>query len=122
LVAVIDASGSISGRQLSAFMAEVMLLADVVDTEIRLMAHDVAVTLDTAYRAGMPAPSTITGGGGTSFKPVVERLNQGPHPDAVAWLTDGCGEYPPQPVYPVLWVLTKNRRTPPWGWTAEFVE
>lgn len=37
-------------------------------------------------------------------------------PYALIYLTDGYADYPEHPPdYPVLWVLTPDHQTPPWG-------
>ena len=61
-------------------------------------------------------PRKFKGGGGTSFKPVFEWLEQqDQQPDLVVYFTDAEGEFPKhEPQCPVLW-LVKGRTKVPWG-------
>jgi predicted metal-dependent peptidase len=57
----------------------------------------------------------IKGGGGTSFAPAFEYLNEHHDIDAAVYLTDLCSDdFGEEPNYPVLWVSTTDRDAP-WG-------
>lgn len=62
---------------------------------------------------------TISGRGGTSFKPPFELLEKDKRfkPSFVIYLTDGQGEFPEKkPAFPVLWVFNnKEKHRPPFG-------
>jgi predicted metal-dependent peptidase len=62
--------------------------------------------------------NVIKGGGGTSFSPPFDYLNEH-HPDVAAavYLTDLEGHVGDEPDYPVLWMCTTNRQAP-WGQTC----
>jgi predicted metal-dependent peptidase len=69
---------------------------------------------DIQVIAGVPKPE---GGGGTSFVPFFDWLNKHqptntpPHGERLTiYLTDGYGDFPEQPDYPVLWVVTDDGR------------
>ena len=54
------------------------------------------------------------GGGGTSFVPVFEWLeDQDITPEVLIYFTDGMGQYPlDEPNYPVIWVVTEDTNVP----------
>ena len=64
------------------------------------------------------------GGGGTRFEAVFETMTELlDHDDisCVVIMTDGLAPYPPESAtrgIPVLWLLTRDRVTPPWGRVA----
>lgn len=115
---VIDNSGSIHERELSAFFAEVGgVIADVrprrviliwCDAQVRQV--DEASTLDEmAYLRVKGSP----GGGRTSFIPPFEYLKeQGIKPDTLIYLTDLYGSFPDEPAYPVVWCATTDQPVP----------
>ena len=61
------------------------------------------------------------GGGGTSFIPVFEYLKkEEQQPNLLIYLTDGYGDMPEKPAYPVLWVISPGGRNYiPWGLEAK---
>lgn len=66
------------------------------------------------------------GGGGTSFTPVFEYVNEHPElePSLLVYFTDGCGDAPAQsPGYPVMWLVTHDGCKPAnWGTVVRFKE
>jgi predicted metal-dependent peptidase len=117
---VIDNSGSIGGRELGAFFAEVAgILQDVRPKTIWLIHCDTKVnrvdqcsSLDEL--ADLRAKGS-PGGGGTSFIPPFEYLKEnGIEPECLVYLTDGFGSYPSEPRYPTIWCMTTDQ-DPPWG-------
>jgi predicted metal-dependent peptidase len=56
----------------------------------------------------------MRGGGGTSFIPVFEKVEElGLQPDILIYFTDGYGVFPSEkPNYPVLWVSTTDQAYP----------
>ncbi len=56
------------------------------------------------------------GGGGTSFRPVFQWVEQQRlRPDLLVYFTDADGAFPAdQPTYPVIW-LVKGKSEVPWG-------
>jgi predicted metal-dependent peptidase len=123
LVVAVDASGSITPKQLSEFMGEVGNILEGGRTLIKLYVHDVKVTERIIVRNQNDLPERVRGGGGTSFIPTTDEIEElFPRPDGIIWLTDGWGSFPEkEPSIPVLWVLTKNADEPPYGWTT-FIE
>ena len=120
MVVAVDTSGSVSDKQLGIFIREL--------TEIQKLHADVNIKLyycdthaDGPHDLGHEkfAP---TGGGGTSFVPVfdkVDELELTDKPDCLVYFTDGFGEFPEQPPsYPTLWLLVDDGipvSDVPWG-------
>jgi predicted metal-dependent peptidase len=118
LVVAIDTSGSIGGNELDAFLSELRgILSAYPQVRATVLSCDAKVHQVWELDQDAPIPTQALGGGGTSFIPVFEKIAElGLQPSAVVFLTDGYGDYPDQePSYPVLWVLTTDHRTPPWG-------
>ena len=116
----VDTSGS-TNPELSTFLSELMgIIAAFGDYRLRVLMCDAAVQSDQCYtplEPPDPANLSFTGGGGTDFRPVFQRLARAEPPQVLVWLTDGYGEAPSEaPPYPVLWALTANGRRPVrWG-------
>ena len=63
----------------------------------------------------------FAGGGGTSFTPVFEYLKkEQDEPDLLIYFTDGYGDKPEKPSFPVMWVITPDgKNSIPWGQEAK---
>ncbi len=120
LVVALDTSGSIHDTEMSEFLAEVNALKGQMRARVTLLACDsqLAEEAPWVYEAWdeFNLPEKITGGGGTSFKPVFEWIDkQGLRPDMLVYFTDAEGAFPEQePAYPVIW-LVKGKLKTPWG-------
>lgn len=114
----IDTSGSIGPAEFGAAHAEVDSIRRQFECPVYLMDCDSAVHSGQwvgPYEA-LPMPM---GGGGTDFRPVFDHLADERIPvDVIVYLTDGYGEFGPDPGIPTIWVMTTDQR-PPWG---EFVQ
>lgn len=105
----LDTSGSISARQLDAFVGELRgIVASYPHVDARLSYCDAA--LDGPYALTdverLPAPR---GGGGTSFIPFFDHAacTRDHTMRVLVYLTDGYGTFPADaPPEPVLWVVT----------------
>jgi predicted metal-dependent peptidase len=115
----IDTSGSTS-EDLPTFMSELKsLLKEFQRVEVTLIECDAEIT-----RVGVFSEDTVDqldkssfkGGGGTDFRPPFRYLEDKP-PACLIYLTDGYGQAPKKPpVFPVLWVVTKDGTAPAdWG-------
>lgn len=119
IVVAVDTSGSTSGH-IAQFLSELSGIASSFGIwEMRLLQCDIRITSDRRLSSQEPPDFSrmqFTGGGGTDFRPVFERLAAEPA-RALVYLTDGFGPAPQQaPEYPVLWVLTPGGETPAdWG-------
>jgi hypothetical protein len=119
VVVACDTSGSITPKELDAYMAEVGgVLQDVRPKRVVLMSCDARVhqveeasTLDelqVIHGAG------LKGGGGTSFIPVFDKIDElGLRPDALIYCTDMYGSFPDNaPAYPTIWAKTSDVPAP----------
>jgi len=117
IVVVIDTSGSITDTQLARFASEIRKLAQYV-REITIITTDTAVHEKVKVSTGSDILRRLKfkGGGGTDFRPVFETIR---NCMGMIFFTDGCARYPDRkPGYPVLWILTKDHSTPPFGKVA----
>jgi predicted metal-dependent peptidase len=115
----VDTSASITQEMMDRFMAETGgILDDVKPKRLVLLqcdahVHEVVECDDVAdlYRR------KLKGGGGTSFIPVFERIEQDGDPiDTLIYFTDLLGSFPAQaPGYPVIWASINPGYKPPWG-------
>jgi predicted metal-dependent peptidase len=129
LVLAIDTSGSLSGKDLGQFVAELDRLRSLTDCRLTLLQCDAAVQrvdeVPSGERTVLPGGTRggrLAGGGGTNFRPVFEWVaDQAARgeaaPDALIYCTDGYGTFPPkEPAYPVVWVVTTTgARSFPFG-------
>jgi predicted metal-dependent peptidase len=120
LVVALDTSGSISDAEMSDFINEIDAIKSQVRAQVTLQACDAALCEDGPWYyepwEEFSLPRKFKGGGGTSFKPVFDWLEQqDQQPDLLVYFTDAEGEFPKyEPPCPVLW-LVKGRSKVPWG-------
>jgi predicted metal-dependent peptidase len=120
LVVAIDTSGSIKDSEMQEFIDEVDALKAQVRASVTLLPCDASLCEGAPFRfepwEQFLRPQRIGGGGGTSFRPVFQWVEQqGLRPDLLVYFTDADGEFPAdEPPYPVIW-LVKGRSTVPWG-------
>lgn len=120
VVAVIDTSGSIGAEELQEFATELNALKGQVSARVTLHACDNQLAAAGPWEfevwESLFLPDSLAGGGGTSFRPVFNWLNeQGRRPDLLIYFTDANGEFPATPPeYPVVW-LVKGAGAVPWG-------
>jgi predicted metal-dependent peptidase len=120
LVVALDTSGSISDGEIGEFLNEIDAIKSQVRARVILQACDAALCEDGPWYyepwEEFRLPRKFKGGGGTSFKPVFEWLDQqDQQPDLVVYFTDAEGEFPEvEPPCRVLW-LVKGRGRVPWG-------
>ena len=115
MVVAIDTSGSIRGRELEQFVAELAAIAEEAQPErIHVVCADAAVQTTQEFAAGEPIRVEVRGGGGTDFRPVFAWVEeQGIAPACLIYLTDlRCHCFPDAAGYPVLWVTNSKRRAP----------
>jgi len=120
VIVVLDTSGSIGDEELREFLSEVDVLKGQLRARITLHACDDQLCENgpwvfEAWEA-LTLPKNLTGGGGTSFKPPFEWIDQAQlHPDLVVYFTDAEGDFPTrEPQWPVIW-LVKGKAPTPWG-------
>lgn len=115
MVMGIDTSGSVGGREMAAFIAEVVGVCNTVEPEkLDLLYWDAAIAghehYDGAQCKDLAATTKPRGGGGTNVCVVFDRIKkEGWTPQCLVVLTDGYTPWPQQaPPYPVMWVMTTN--------------
>jgi len=119
LVVALDVSGSVSEKEMAAFLTEVDAIKGQLNAQITLLACDAAITGDSPWVIEpweqLRLPQTFKGGGGTDFVPVFEWVGNNHKPDLLLYFTDARGAYPKlAPDYPVIW-LVKGKASVPWG-------
>ncbi|MGA8728293.1 MAG: VWA-like domain-containing protein [Terracidiphilus sp.] len=111
----VDCSGSVNGRQLRLFEAEVRSILEGQRPErVHVLYFDSEVQKVETYSSGQPVHLNPVGGGGTEFGPCFEWLDEhGIQPQTLVFLTDLYGSFPESaPAYPVLWASTGSQRAP----------
>ena len=120
IVVALDTSGSIKDDEVQEFIDEIDALKGQVRARVTLLPCDAALCAGAPFRfepwEQFCRPEDLTGGGGTSFRPVFRWVDQqGMRPDLLVYFTDADGDFPSdEPNYPVIW-LVKGRSTVPWG-------
>ncbi len=120
VVVALDTSGSISDAEMQQFVSEMDAIKGHVSARITLHACDSRLAEDGPWEYetwdSFRMPENVSGGGGTSFRPVFEWLGrEGRRPDLLLYFTDAEGEFPErEPDFPVLW-LVKGKAKVPWG-------
>ncbi len=105
----VDTSGSVNGPLLDVFTGEVRGVLSAyphIQAELYYADHDLHGPFDVSRGEPLPAP---VGGGGTSFVPFFERVEDTSATGVecvLVYLTDGFGTFPAvAPSAPVLWVV-----------------
>lgn len=118
-----DTSGSIyaDAKLIESFVSEIVAICEEVKPEaVHVVLCDAMIqsvhTFEDGDMYGVfdTLKSSITGGGGTSFRPVFEWVeSEGIEPAALIYLTDMEGYFPQHaPDYPVLWAKTTDHVAP----------
>ena len=118
IVCVIDTSGSMDSRALSAIGGELQSILDEGATDrITIVQCDTAVKASAAYEAGDTLALDIVGRGGTAFAPAFKWIDENASDaSAIVYLTDlDCSDFGPAPSAPVLWARYGKPRPAPWG-------
>ncbi len=116
----IDVSGSVSDEEIKQFISEVDAIKSHIQARIILHACDDKLSENGPWIFDpwqvMQLPAELKGGGGTSFIPAFDWLQQSElHADLVVYFTDAQGTFPEKPTgIPVLW-LVKGKAKIPWG-------
>jgi len=124
MVIAIDSSGSIDEIAFQKFGAEVNEIFAAFQTRITLLYCDSRIRKIEEYATeDLPIIFEAAGGGGTSFRPVFDYIeNEGLAPACLIYFTDLYGKFPKQePDYPVLWIAINNDKDEaPFGETIRF--
>ena len=118
IVVALDISGSISNNEINEFMSEVDSIKAQMRARITLLVCDSKLDGPWLFEPWdeFTMPKKFKGGGGTSFKPVIEWAEeQDEAPNLIVYFTDAQGEFPQkEPTFPVVW-LVKGKTPVPWG-------
>ena len=123
-VLAFDTSGSTT-EDLPRFAAELSnLLNSFGEYDLKVICCDAKIQSVEKFDNNTPFNGQklkFKGGGGTSFTPVFDYLNKEEElPNLLIYLTDGYGDIPDKPSYPVLWVITPGGKNfVPWGYEAK---
>ena len=117
IVFAVDTSGSMSEQDLKQAIGELEDIRKKFGARVYFMDCDAGVY---ASRWLMPHEKLprLQGGGGTDFAPVFEHLiSKRIKPDYCVFFTDGYGNFGDDPSnhFKVLWVITNQAVTPPFG-------
>jgi predicted metal-dependent peptidase len=119
IVVAVDTSGSMSDRELGTILGELDKLRSATECRLTLIQCDAKIQKVEEfdeYSSTRLDRFKFLGGGGTRFEPVFDwirdQFRQGMFQlDALIYLTDGFGSFPPKPPpYPVLWIMTSHSR------------
>jgi predicted metal-dependent peptidase len=91
----LDVSGSISQKDLNAFMAEVRYIKDILQPrKLRIMSFDTKVRADNTFEEGESIEDFVAyGGGGTNINPLIKSV-RAEEPEIVLIFTDGEFDMP----------------------------
>lgn len=115
IVVAVDTSGSVDETLLGTFLGEVEgIMQSYGNYEIDLITADAKVHSHTVFLPGEALDYTLTGGGGTDFRPVFEHIEREvSYPTLLLYFTDGMGTFPAEaPGYDVMWVMPESREVP----------
>ena len=111
----IDTSGSISKEDLTDSISEIIAISKCYSgIEFRFLTHDIDVYEDIAVYNGNTKKmlqTPISGGGGTSHKPLYEHIKKKGYNRQTKLLisfTDGYSDFPSRLPIPTIFCLTKN--------------
>jgi len=124
LAIAVDASGSVSKHEQQIYASEISgILEEFPQIKIVILFHDTHVRhKQEVTPEDLPIKLEIRGGGGTSYKPVIDYIEKnGIEPKVLLWFTDlWVGQYTynqirPIPDYEVFWLNTSapTRRSNP---------
>lgn len=101
----IDTSGSMSQEDITKGLSEFDAVRKLYGLPTYLIECDAAVSSAKWIGAYEPIPK-LTGGGGTSFIPVMDHISKMDNrPDVLVYFTDGWGEFGSPPDFDVIWVI-----------------
>ncbi|MCB4764870.1 MAG: VWA-like domain-containing protein [Sulfurovum sp.] len=115
IVIAIDTSGSVDKSLLSIFLGEVEgIMQSHRNYEIDLITADIKVRSHKIFLPGEPLDYTISGGGGTDFRPTFDYIDKTiDYPTLLLYFTDGMGIFPKnRPNYDVIWSMPAFKEVP----------
>jgi predicted metal-dependent peptidase len=115
VVFAVDTSGSINQKTMDMFNTEgVGLMEQARPRQLVYIQCDAQVHEYIELDSPEDMMRKLIGGGGTSFRPVFDRIEQeGLDPDVLIYLTDLEGTFPSlPPSYPVIWCTIRDHEVP----------
>jgi predicted metal-dependent peptidase len=112
MVIGVDTSGSMGQAELDQVAAEINAIFEDCRPEwVEVVYCDTSVANTERFYMGEPVELHAKGGGGTSFKPVFDYIEElGERVEVLVYFTDLCGSLDLQPPeYPVIWGTTYGR-------------
>lgn len=112
-----DTSGSINNELLATFRAEKQSCLDEMrPSKLVDIYCDASIQAIDEYSHGDTIGSKAPGGGGTSFVPVWQHIeNMAEKPKCVVYLTDLMGDFGADPGVPIIWVTWEKNGKAPFG-------
>jgi len=104
----IDTSGSMSAEDISKGVAEMNSIRKLYKVPLYLIECDTQVH-NAKWISPYEEIPKVTGGGGTSFVPVMEHItNKNVDIDVLVFFTDGYGDFGPAPEFDVIWIMSSD--------------
>lgn len=115
VVVGIDTSGSISNTDLTDFLSEIFGICRAFQERLKMTLIPCDCEIQDTYEITngnidkIKNEVKIKGGGGTSFKPVIDWIEENKRDTKLLiYLTDGWGDKIEKQPYDILWILTKD--------------
>lgn len=120
IVTVVDTSGSIANEEIDQFAGEMTSILEEYKADCTVIYCDADVAgVEHIPADDLPLQLKPKGGGGTDFRPPFEYVAEHEElPACLVYFTDGyCNQFPEEPEYPTLWVVTDGVKdfNPPFG-------
>jgi len=115
IVIAVDTSGSVDESLLGTFLGEVeSIMQSYGNYEIDLITADAKVQAHRTYLPGERLDYTVSGGGGTDFRPTFAYIDaEISYPTLLLYFTDGMGTFPEvEPSFDVMWVMPEVKEVP----------
>ncbi|WP_304391768.1 VWA-like domain-containing protein [uncultured Allobaculum sp.] len=121
---VVDVSGSVFEWELEEFINEIRSMIQQIDSvEGYISFFDIFLSRPIPFSKYEDIEFlSVRGGGGTSFEPIFDRMNElfEQLPAMILIFTDGYAQFPPEEMaqgIPVVWLITSPTIEAPWGYT-----
>ncbi len=125
IVVALDSSGSCIAK-FGIFLANLnSIIEDCRPSLVTVMHCDARVQKVEEYTEDdLPIPNKLHGGGGTSFTPVFDAIEERDiEPECLIYFTDTYGDFPDrEPDYPVLWAVVDGADRVPFGEVIEVTD
>lgn len=104
----IDTSGSMSPEDIGAGISEMNAIRKLYKVPLYLIECDAQIH-NAKWISPFEEIPKVTGGGGTSFAPVIQHIkDKRVDVDVLVFFTDGYGDFGPAPDFDVIWVINSD--------------